>query len=255
MRVLIISGYGINCEDETLHAFQNVGFVGDIIHVNDIIDNPKMINKYQVIAFPGGFSYGDDTGSGNAMANKIKNNFSDYLFEFLLRDKLIIGICNGCQILVNLGIVPSIQNTEREVALVENDSAIYQCRWINLKVSNNYSPWLNNINHLYLPVAHQEGKFIMNNEIQKNILKKKLIACQYVDENNNLAKKHFPYNPNGSTLDIAALTNIKGNVLAMMPHPERAYYFTHQPDWQNKKFKSKYADGYKIFRNARRYFT
>ena len=249
-----MSGYGINCEDETLYAFKNVGFHGEIVHVNDVIDNPIMLNQYQVIAFPGGFSYGDDTGSGNAMANKIKNNFSDYLFEFLLKDKLIIGICNGCQILVNLGIVPSSQSTNREVALVENDTAIYQCRWINLKVSNNYSPWLKNIKDLYLPVAHQEGKFIMNNTVKQELLKSKLIACQYVDERNNLAKQKFPYNPNGSILDIAALTNEKGNVLAMMPHPERAYYFTHQPDWQNKKNKSKYGDGYNIFKNASKYF-
>ena len=254
MRVLIVSGYGINCEDETLHAFENVGFQGEIVHVNDMIDNPIKFNQYQVIAFPGGFSYGDDTGSGNAMANKIKNNFSDYLFEFLLKDKLIIGICNGCQILVNLGIVPSSQNTNREVALVENDSAIYQCRWINLKVSNNRSFWLKNIKDLYLPVAHQEGKFIMSNTIQQKILKNKLIACQYVDERKKLAKQKFPYNPNGSILDIAALTNEKGNVLAMMPHPERAYYFTHLPDWQNNKNNSKYGDGYKIFKNASKYF-
>jgi len=189
------------------------------------------------------------------MANKIRNNFSDYLFEFLLKDKLIIGICNGCQILINLGIVPSLQSANREVALVENDSALYQCRWINLKISNNYSPWLKNIKDLYLPVAHQEGKFIMSNKVQEELLKKKLIACQYVDEKNNLAKKKFPYNPNGSILDIAALTNIKGNALAIMPHPERAYYFTHQPDWQDKKYKSKYADGYKIFKNASKYFS
>ena len=88
----------------------------------------------------------------------------------------------------------------------------------------------------------------MNNTVQQELLKNKLIACQYVDGRNNLAKQKFPYNPNGSILDIAALTNAKGNVLAMMPHPERAYYFIHQPDWQNKKNKSKYGDGYNIFK-------
>ena len=102
MRALIISGYGINCEDETLHAFTKVGLKGSIIHISDLIDNPKKLNQFQVLAFPGGFSYGDDTGSGNAMANKIKNNLFDHLLEFLTKDKLVIGICNGCQILVNL---------------------------------------------------------------------------------------------------------------------------------------------------------
>ena len=254
MRALIISGYGINCEDETLHAFTAVGFKGSIIHVNDLIANPKMMNQFQVMVFPGGFSYGDDTGSGNAMANKIRNNLFEDILKFLSKDKLILGICNGCQILVNLGIVPALENTQRQVALVENDTAIYQCRWINLKVSNNCSPWLKNIKNLYLPVAHQEGKFIMSNTIQQKILKNKLIACQYVDERKKLAKQKFPYNPNGSILDIAALTNEKGNVLGIMPHPERAYYFTNLPDWQNNKNNSKYGDGYKIFKNASKYF-
>ena len=173
---------------------------------------------------------------------------------YLLKDNLVIGICNGCQILVNLGIVPSIDGNQREVALVENDTAIYQCRWINVKITNNDSPWLKNIEYMYLPVAHQEGKFIMDKKTQNLLVKNNLIACQYVEQNNQLAKQKFPYNPNGSVLDIAALTNKKGNVLAIMPHPERAYYHFHEPDWQNKKKNSKYADGYKIFQNAKKYF-
>jgi len=261
MRALIISGYGINCEDETLHAFAKVGFKGSIIHVSDLIDNPKKLNQFQVLAFPGGFSYGDDTGSGNAMANKIKNNLFDHLLEFLSKDKLVIGICNGCQILVNLGIVPAVGKTTREVALVENNTAVYQCRWINLKITNHHSHWLKNIQYMYLPVAHQEGKFMMNKNIQTELTKNNLIACQYVNQNRKLAKQKFPYNPNGSILDIAALTNGRGNVLAMMPHPERALYKTQEPDWINDKGKRsgyiksfEFADGYKIFKNASDYF-
>jgi len=254
MKVLVISGYGINCEDETLHSFVNVGFKGSIIHINDLITHPKILNNFQVLSIPGGFSYGDDTGSGNAMANKIRNNLFDYISEFLLKDKLVIGICNGCQILVNLGIVPSIESENREVALVENNSGVYQCRWINLKITNNYSPWLKDIKRMYLPIAHQEGRFIMTKSVQNKLIKNKLIACQYTKSNNDLANKKFPYNPNGSILDIAALTNKKGNVLAIMPHPERAYYITHEPEWQNKIKKNKYADGYKIFKNASNYF-
>ena len=261
MRALIISGYGINCEDETLHAFTKTGFGGSIIHINDLIDDPKTLNQFQAVAFPGGFSYGDDTGSGNAMANKIKNNLFDHLSEFLLKDKLVIGICNGCQILVNLGIVPAINSTTREVALVENDSAVYQCRWINLKVSKNSSPWLTDIKKMHLPVAHQEGKFMVAKSIQGELVRHDLIACQYIDKKGKLAKQIFPHNPNGSDMDIAALTNAKGNVLAMMPHPERALYKTQEPDWLNdNKTGSKhnmsfvFADGYKIFKNAFDYF-
>jgi len=263
MKVLVLSGYGINCEEETLNAFKTVGIKGNVIHVNDLIQSPKKLKNFQILAFPGGFSYGDHTGSGNAMAHKIRNNLFEYIINFIEKDKLVIGICNGCQILVNLGIVPSIDGYKREVALVENDIATYQCRWIILKVTNQKSPWLKKIKYLNLPVAHQEGKFLVDKKIMMKLKKEKLIACKYIDNNGSLAKERFPQNPNGSIEDIAGITNVKGNVLAMMPHPERAMYFSQRPDWISQKYKIKkkllykeklYADGYKIFRNAYNYF-
>ena len=254
MKVIVLSGYGINCENETMHAFETLGFKGKIVHVNDLINNPKQLNNYQVFALPGGFSYGDDTGSGNAMAKKIMVNLYDELLKFASKDKLIIGICNGCQILVNLGIVPGIHKKEQEIALLENDSNVYQCRWINVKVNKNKSPWLQNINTLYLPVAHQEGKFSIPLNLIDKFKSKNLIAFQYIDKKKNLANLNFPDNPNGSVLDIAGITNENGKILAMMPHPERAFYHYHQPNWQNIKNK-KYADGYKIFINAKNYFN
>ena len=165
MNVLILSGYGINCEDETLHAFIKLGFKGKIIHLNDLIKYPKQLQNYQVFAIPGGFSFGDDTGSGNAMAKKIKNNLFDYIQNFLEKDKLVLGICNGCQILVNLGVVPGLTKKDPQVALIENNSDIYQCRWVNLKINNNHTPWLKNIDYLRLPIAHQEGKFIIPKDV------------------------------------------------------------------------------------------
>ena len=263
MKALILSGYGINCEDETLNAFKTAGIKAAIVHVNDLIENVVKLKNFQILALPGGFSYGDHTGSGNAMAHKIKNNLFEQIINFIEQDKLVIGICNGCQILVNLGIVPALEGYKREVALVENDIATYQCRWVKLKVVNQRSPWLKKINYLSLPVAHQEGKFIATKKILKKLNKKKLIICKYVNNYGFLAKKRFPYNPNGSIDDIAAITNPKGNVLAMMPHPERALYFLQRPDWINQKGKIKnkllnkgklYADGYKIFKNAYNYF-
>ena len=263
MRALILSGYGINCEDETLNAFKTAGIKAAIVHVNDLIENVVKLKNFQILALPGGFSYGDHTGSGNAMAHKIKNNLFEQIVNFIEQDKLVIGICNGCQILVNLGIVPALEGYKREVALVENDIATYQCRWVKLKVVNQRSPWLKKINYLSLPVAHQEGKFIAAKKILGKLNKKKLIICKYVNNYGLPAKKQFPYNPNGSIDDIAAITNPKGNVLAMMPHPERALYFLQRPDWINQKGKIKnkssnkgklYADGYKIFKNAYNYF-
>ena len=263
MKVLILSGYGINCEEETLNAFNTAGIKGTIVHVNDLIQSPKKLKNFQILAFPGGFSYGDHTGSGNAMAHKIKSNLFEHISNFIEQDKLVIGTCNGCQILVNLGIVPGLGGYKREVALVENDIATYQCRWIKLKVTNNKSPWLKKIKYLNLPVAHQEGKFFADKKIMIKLKRKKLIACKYVDDYGSLAKEKFPHNPNGSMEDIAAIVNLKGNVLAIMPHPERALYFFQKPDWIIEKDKTKkellhknklYADGYKIFLNAYKYF-
>ena len=264
MKALILSGYGINCEDETLNAFKTAGIKGSIIHVNDLIENPKKLKNFQILALPGGFSYGDHTGSGNAMAHKIKNNLFEYIINFIEQDKLVLGVCNGCQILINLGIVPAIEGYNREVALVENDIATYQCRWVKLKVFNKTSPWLKGIKQLYLPVAHQEGKFIAEKRIIDKLHKKKLITCKYVNSKGALANKQFPHNPNGSAEDIAAITNLKGNVLAMMPHPERALYTIQRPEWIDQKSKNDeklsynkklFADGYKIFNNAYKYFT
>ena len=254
MNVLILSGYGINCEDETLHAFTKLDFKGKIVHINDLIKSPKQLQNYQVLAIPGGFSFGDDTGSGNAMAKKIKNNLFDYILNFLQKDKLVLGICNGCQILVNLGVVPGLTKKDPQVALIENNSDIYQCRWVNLKINNNHSPWLKNIDYLHLPIAHQEGKFIIPTDVVNEIKKNNLISMQYANDNGKLANIKFPHNPNGSELDIAGLISKDGKVLAMMPHPERAFYYYHQPNWQELNKNIEHADGYKIFRNARNYF-
>ncbi len=253
MRVLVLSGYGINCENETLHAFEEVGFKGKIVHINDLIENPKQLNNFQVFAIPGGFSYGDDTGSGNAMAKKIMTNLYDLLLEFSSKNNLTIGICNGCQILINLGIVPGTQSKDPEVAMIENNSGIYECRWINVKVNNVNSPWLKNISTLHLPVAHQEGQFMIPTNILKIIKDQNLIGLQYINNKKQLARGKFPFNPNGSQDDIAALTNKNGNVLALMPHPERAFYHYHVPNWQDN-ISNKFADGYKIFLNAKKYF-
>ena len=187
------------------------------------------------------------------MAKKIMTNLYDLLLEFSSKNNLTIGICNGCQILINLGIVPGTQSKDPEVAMIENNSGIYECRWINVKVNNVNSPWLKNISTLHLPVAHQEGQFMIPTNILKIIKDQNLIGLQYINNKNQLARGKFPFNPNGSQDDIAALTNKNGNVLALMPHPERAFYHYHVPNWQDN-ISNKFADGYKIFLNAKKYF-
>lgn len=250
-KALIMSGYGLNCEEETKYAFEMAGAAGDIVHINDLIDGSKKLNEYQILAFPGGFSYGDDTGSGNAFANKLRNHLWNNIEDFVKKDHLVIGICNGFQILVNLGLLPALnkQYGKREVALLNNDSARYTVRWVDLTISNK-TPWLSGIKEISLPIAHGEGRFFTDNKTLNILKKKKMIAARYIT------------NPNGALDNIAAITDETGKILGMMPHPERAIAFTQLPHWtylkeklqrENKKIPVE-GPGLQIFKNAVSYF-
>src|SRR3989344_8148193 len=214
-RVLIFSGYGLNTEDETKSAFEMAGATADIVHINDIIARPAMLDKAQIVVFPGGFSYGDDTGSGKAYANRVKQHLGDALQKFLARDTLAIGICNGFQIITNAGILPG--------ALISNDSARYICRWVDLSTEGGYasggevnkSPWLAGIKTLSIPIAHGEGKYYAPAETLAKLSagggpasggkSENAVALRYVEGETS---KHFdmPANPNGSLENIAGIT-------------------------------------------------
>jgi len=262
-KALVIAGYGLNCEEETALAFRHVGFDADIMHINDVIESPKALHNYQALSVPGGFSYGDDTGSGNAFAQKMRLTLGDALKEFIARDTLTIGICNGCQVVVNLGLVPAIDNEYgvRQVAVTHNASARYQCRWIDLKVENTNSPWLQNIESLHVPVAHGEGRFMMEDNTLRTLQDNNQIALRYAKDG-NAANGEFPYNPNGSTDDIAGITDESGRVFVLMPHPERGMFAWQRDDYAALKDKARRdgqalpdnSDGIKIFENAATYF-
>lgn len=243
-----MSGYGLNCEEETKFAFESVGGKADIVHINDLIALPKMLLKYQILVFPGGFSYGDDTGSGKAYANKFKNHLSKELEEFLSRDTLTIGICNGFQILTSLGVLRG--------ALTHNKNGQYIDRWVDLK-SVGKSPWLTGINKISLPIAHGEGRYLISPKEYKEMLKNKQIAFTY--DNGEICKfQNLEANPNGATHDIAGVLGYQGRVLGMMPHPERAQFFHQTPLWQTNKNKIRKTDagaGLIIFKNAVNYFN
>lgn len=224
-RALILSGYGINCEEETKFAFEYAGGKADIVHINDLIKDPSLFKKYQILAFPGGFSYGDDTGSGKAFANKMKNHLSKELAEFVSRDTLIIGICNGFQIITNLGLLPG--------ALMHNESAMYIDRWVDLEVTGK-SPWLAGIKKLSVPIAHGEGRYVIDEKLYKQMKKDKEIAFTYT-KGEMCEFQNLKANPNGAMHDIAGVLGYNGRVLGLMPHPERAMFFHHMPNWQLKK--------------------
>lgn len=252
VKVLVLSGYGINCEEETKFAFELAGAQADITHVNDLIDKPAKLDECQILAFPGGFSFGDDTGSGKAYANRIKNHLMTAINKFIERDTLVIGICNGFQILTELNLL--------EGALAHNDSAQFINRWVDLEI-NSDSPWLKGISKISLPIAHGEGKYFADEPSLAKLVNKKQIALKYTSgEICNYADYHA--NPNGSLADIAGILSENGRILGMMPHPERAIFFNQQPHWTYLKESHKRASkaipergpGFKIFENAIAYF-
>jgi len=245
-KVIVMSGYGLNCEEETKFAFERAGGIADIVHINDLIAKPKMLLEYQILVFPGGFSYGDDTGSGKAYANKLKNHLSKEIEEFLSRDTLAIGICNGFQIITNLGILPG--------ALTHNKNAQYIDRWVDLKVIGK-SPWLVGLKQISLSIAHAEGRYLIDPKKYKEMVKKKEIAFTYTK--GEICKyQNLESNPNGADHDIAGVLAYNGRVLGMMPHPERNQFFHHSPLWQLKKKESKKDEGagLQLFKNAINYF-
>jgi phosphoribosylformylglycinamidine synthase subunit PurQ / glutaminase len=262
VRAVVLSGYGLNCEDETKFAFELAGAVADVVHVNDLIADPRQLERYQIMAMPGGFAYGDDTGAGNAFAQRLRNHLWDPLRRFVERDTLTIGICNGFQIIAALGLVPATAGDygKRTVALGTNAGARYLDRWVDLEVEND-SPWTRGLRALAMPIAHGEGRLYADEAVLRALEAGGQVAlrytagaiCDFLD---------LPTNPNGSLEDIAGVTDETGRVLGLMPHPERAIFFTSRPDWpimsqrlrRVGKEVPKDGPGLQLFTNAVQYF-
>lgn len=243
-KVIVMSGYGLNCEDEVKFAFESAGASAEITHLNDLIAAPAMLLDCDILVFPGGFAYGDDTGSGKAYANKFKNHLTQELKEFLSRDTLVIGICNGFQIITNLGILPG--------GLKTNSKGKYIDRWVDLKVVGR-SPWLAGIKEMSVPIAHGEGRYVIDKKqkTRTGLVYTKGKICKY---------QNLTANPNGSEEDIAGVLGYNGRVLGLMPHPERAMFYFQNPLWQLKKqvlgrnVANEAGEGFRIFQNGVNYF-
>jgi phosphoribosylformylglycinamidine synthase len=251
VKVLILRTAGTNCDKETAFAFEEAGAVTEIVHINRLSSGEKALSEYQILAIPGGFSYGDDIASGKILANELKYSVEEDIQKFILDGKLIIGICNGFQILVKSGLLPNISGDFKtiEATLTLNDSAKYEDRWVYLKNTGGKCAWTKGIEEIiYLPVAHGEGKFIPRDEkILAQLRKDGLIALEYVDERGS--KKGFPHNPNGSVENIAGICDKTGRVFGLMPHPERHISYLQHPRWTRKVNKLR-GDGFAIFRNG-----
>lgn len=233
-KVLILRACGTNCDIETENAFRYLGAKTERVHINEVLKGNKRINDYDIVVIPGGFSFGDDISAGKIFALRIKAIYDDFR-KFVISKRPLIGICNGFQVLVKSGLLP-FPDFKQRVTLYYNECGHFVCRWVKLKVNKN-SPSIFTKGlpqEIFLPVAHGEGKLIADEKLIKKIIDLNLNALSYID------------NPNGSYADIAALTNLEGNVLGIMPHPERAFFGFQHP-WNSKDL---YGAGMIFFKNA-----
>ncbi len=247
--VCIITGFGFNADYEAQNAFQVAGAENvKRVHLNQFIHQKDSLENYQIMMIPGGFSFGDDLGSGRVVANKFRYNLRSQLLQFINADKLILGICNGFQTLVKMGLLPALNNQyfEQTVSLIGNASGQFEDRWVSLSPKRSPCIWTENyISSLDVPVRHGEGNFIVKNkEILRQLWDKTLIPFIY-DPN------AYPNNPNGATDGIAGICNESGHIFGMMPHPEcHIMPYTH-PQWLRGNHPQE--NGLRIFQNAVNY--
>jgi phosphoribosylformylglycinamidine synthase len=252
VKALVLSGYGINCEGETRRAFQRAGADVSLMHLADVIESPAYLRNHHILAVPGGFSFGDDIASGKILANRLRYRLGEAIQKFIGDGKLIIGICNGFQVLVKLGILPLAGDQfAQQVSLTHNDSGRFEDRWVHLAVEpSTVCVWLRGIRQLELPVRHGEGKFVVRDEsIMHQLIAGGLIALRYALPDGQPARGAYPANPNGSMADIAGICDASGRIFGLMPHPEGFLDGTNHPRWTREGLLPEGA-GLQVFRNA-----
>lgn len=243
-KAIVLTGAGLNCERESAYALEVVGFEAQIIHIIDFIENPSVLNHAQLLMFVGGFSYGDYAGGGFVLAEQIRQ-ISDEIAKFIEQDRRILGVCNGCQLLLRLGLFEGLDWRFRT-----NAQERYECRWIHVEAKADTAFHKKNARY-YIPIGHGEGRLFGG--------KAENIALSYVDEKGAAANGVYPINPNGAEQDAAGIFAHQGKVLAMMPHPERGAFEWQRPDFLQRKTLAQRAntpfdaeglsDGGEIFQN------
>ena len=254
-KVIVLRTAGTNCDYETVHAFRMVGADVDLIHINRLIRGDAELPPYQILAIPGGFSYGDDIAAGKILANELKYKLREPVEQFVADGKLIIGICNGFQVMVKAGLLPGFNGIDdvQETTIYTNDSGKFECRWVYLKhTDNGKCVFTRNIKDvIYLPIAHGEGKFTTVDENTLDALEADdQVVLKYVDPEGKYAG--YPWNPNGSDRHIAGICDSTGRIFGMMPHPERYLSKYNHPRWTREDLQEE-GDGVAIFRNAVEY--
>ena len=253
VRAIVLRAAGINCDVETEYALELAGAEAERVHINRVIENKGLLDKYQMLVIPGGFSYGDDVAAGKILANQIIHHLSEVVRKFIEEGKLVLGICNGFQVLVKTGILPGDGAVDRrgDVTITYNDSGKFEDRWVYLAPQTDKCVFIEAGRRIYLPVAHAEGKVVTKDEAMLEWLKAEgHVVFKYVDKEGK--EGGYPVNPNGSMGSVAGLTDTTGRVLGLMPHPERYVRPTQHPHWTRLQDKSD-SDGMTVFNNAVKY--
>ncbi len=268
-KVIVLRTAGTNCDAETVFAFKSCGAQARAVHINQLFDGRVRLDDWHILVIPGGFTYGDDIESGRILANELRLRLGGDLSLFIGSGKLMIGICNGFQVMVKAGILPGPLDARQEkmrgssslgeepagaqtATLTNNDSGKFEDRWCHLKTGGK-SVWTEGLGDVvYFPVAHAEGKFIpKDQDVLAKLRDNGQIAFRYCNASGG--KPVYPEVPNGSVDDIAGITDRTGRILGLMPHPERHFLFTQHPFWTRLSPNGKYGQGAKIFANGVQY--
>lgn len=250
-RALILRAPGTNCDEETAFAFERAGGVAERLHIARVLESPELLAKFQILCLPGGFSYGDDIAAGRILGNQIRHHLADACREFRDAGKLVLGICNGFQILLKSGLMDLDDNGGPQATLTWNDSSKFEARWVRLAVSPGNCIFLQGIKEMELPVAHAEGKFVARDKATlKELDRAGRLVLRYASGADPVS---YPANPNGAMGDVAGICDRSGRVLGLMPHPERFIDRTQHPRWTREPSRTT-GDGVRIFENAVAYF-
>jgi phosphoribosylformylglycinamidine synthase subunit PurQ / glutaminase len=260
--VLVITGYGLNCEAESKFAWEQAGAAPVLMHVNDLIADPGELHKYAALMFIGGFSFGDHMTSGHVFAHRLRHHLREELQTFIEEGGLILGVCNGFQIMTKLGLTPGLGGDyfKPAISLVQNDGGSFQNFWVRLRFEAG-SPcvFTRGLDFMDLPIRHGEGKVHpLDRATLEQIEAAGCVPCRYADPATGAATGDFPHNPNGSVNAIAGVCDPTGRVFGLMPHPEAFLFPEQHPHWSFRPRGAampEHGDGMKIFTNAVNYLA